>query len=187
MDTLSHHIIKKPGADDDASGVAVSLETARVLLNSHYKFKRPIYFVWYAGSEEGKLGAQSIVRYFNHKQIKVDAVLHLDMTGYTDKDNVGIGLTDDATDAALNTFVSDLITTYVKKPVGAVRCGFACSDHVLWYRNGNRVVYPFETLDDQGNPYVHSSDDVIKRLSIGHMEDFVKLSVAFAVELAEPM
>lgn len=184
MDTLQRLIDKQPGADDDASGVAVSFEIARVLLAGPYTFKAPIYFIWYAGGESGKLGVQAVIQKFNKDHVPISAVLELDMAGFINKNNVGIGVTDDYTDAMLSTFVADLTRTYLQLPTEVVRCGFACSDHMLWYRNGNRVVYPFETMRDAGNPYVHTRDDTLSNLSLTHMVDFVKLGIAFVVELA---
>lgn len=186
MDTLAasfHH--KKPGADDNASGAATILEAARVLLDSSYKLKKPLYFIWYAGEKAGKLGSQSVVKHFNQNSISVDAVLQLDMTGYLNKSNTGIGLVDDFTDGGLTAFVADLVAVYVKKPAGVVRCGYACGDHASWYLNGNRVAYPFETMDDKGNPYARTHKDTADRVSVVRMLDFVKLSIAFAVELGE--
>lgn len=185
MDTLvasSRH--KQPGADDSASGVVTTLEAARILLSSELVFKKPIYFIWYAGEEEGKLGSQRVVEYFNQHNVQVDAVLQLDMTGYVSKRNPGIGLIDDLTDGGLTAFVADLIAAYVKLPAGAVRCGYACSDQASWYLNNNRVAYPFEVMDDKGNPYVHTRRDTVDKLDINHMVNFVKLTLAFAVELA---
>ena len=37
-------------------------------------------------------------------------------------------------------------------------------------------------MDDIGNPYVHSSDDTMDKISLDHVIDFVKLSIAFVVE-----
>jgi hypothetical protein len=49
-----------PGADDNASGVAVLLELARVLANSHPD--RSILFVAFSGEEEGLVGSRDFVR-----------------------------------------------------------------------------------------------------------------------------
>ena len=177
----------KPGADDGGSGVVAALEAARVLLNSGLTFTKPIYFIWYAGSEEGLLGSQQVVQYFNQRRLPIEAVLQLDMTGYVGKSDQGIGLSDELTDAGLSAFVADLIGNYIKSPVGVVRCGYACSDHAVWHLNGNRVAFPFETMDDQGNPYAHTRDDKMKYLSLEQIQRFSQLGVAFAVELGEPM
>ena len=187
LDTLESSDEFKPGADDDASGVVTVLETARIILNSSLRFKKPIYFIWYAGEEEKKLGSQSVVKEFNQRKIPIDAVMQLDMVGYIGKDGRGIGLTDDYTDVSLTAYVGDLVATYLKIPSKPVHCGYMCSDHVTWHQNGNRVVYPFEAMDDDGNPFVHTSEDTLEKISLDHVIDFVKLSAAFAVELGEPL
>lgn len=187
MDSVRLQGLSKPGADD-ASGAATLLEVARVLLSSHLTFKKPIYLIWYASKEVGYLGSQSVVNSFNENKILVDAVLQLDLTGFVGKKDIGIGLVNEATDAALTAYVADLINTYVKLPVGAVSCSFACSDHVTWYQNGYRVAYPLEAMnDDEVNPYIHTAKDTVDKISLHHMQDFAKLTTAFAVELAEPI
>ncbi|MEZ5526466.1 MAG: M20/M25/M40 family metallo-hydrolase [Gammaproteobacteria bacterium] len=49
-----------PGADDNASGVAVMLEVARKLARA-FSPRRPIVFVAFAGEESGLLGSQAFV------------------------------------------------------------------------------------------------------------------------------
>lgn len=49
-----------PGAVDDASGVAVSLELARIF--AHYKPKTTIVFTAFAGEEQGLLGAENLAQ-----------------------------------------------------------------------------------------------------------------------------
>lgn len=182
IDTVAKTIENK--RDDNASGATSLLEAARVLLNSGYTYNKPLYFVWYAGEEAGKLGSKQVVAYVNQHKIIVDAVLQLDMTGFVGKTNVGIGLADDYTDAPLSAFVADLASAYLKLPVTVSRCGYACSDHIVWYQNGNRVAYPFATMDDMGNPFVHGVQERVEKLNINQIANFAKLSIAFAMELS---
>ena len=51
-----------PGADDNASGTAVLLETARALARSDTKLKRSIVFVSFSGEEQGLLGSRYYVQ-----------------------------------------------------------------------------------------------------------------------------
>lgn len=184
FDTLASNKEYKPGADDNASGSVTLLEILRVLANSHTKLQKPVYFIWYAAKEQGELGSQSVVKYFNRKHISVAAALNLDKTGYMVKENNGIGLTDDYTDISLTAFAADLVATYVNLTASAVHGGFACSDHISWYQNNVPVVYPYETIDDAENPYTLTRFDKTGLVSAEHMADFVKLGTAFAVELA---
>lgn len=190
MDTLSQKWEKqygiKPGADDDGSGSVTALETARTIIASGIKFKKPLYFVWYAAEEEGLIGSQYVVDDFAENKIAVDAVIHFDMTGYAYHKKKTLWLMDDYVNEDLTAFLQTLIKTYVKRSVGHSECGYACSDHASWTDAGIASAFPFETEFGHDNPYIHSSNDVMGNLSLTHIVDYVKLGVSFAVEMAEP-
>lgn len=178
----------KPGADDDGTGTVTVLETARVLLNSGLHFKKPIYFIWYAAEEVGLVGSQYVVRDFKNKKIPVSEVMQLDMTGYPDKTYpTAIWLMDDNVSQTLTAYLESLINAYVKKPIKHSSCGYGCSDHATWYKNGYNACIPFEASMSTYNPYIHTSQDTIEKLILTHMTDYAKLALAFAVELAEPI
>jgi len=173
--------------DDDGSGSVTVLEVARTLLQSGMHFKKPIYFIWYAAEEQGEVGSQIVVEEFKNKNIPVSAVLQLDMTGYAYENDPTLWLMTDYVDDDLTNYLKQLISTYVKKPVGESSCGYACSDHASWNQEGIPAVMPFESTFEHMNPAYHSSEDTIDKLTLSHMHDFAKLGVAFAVELAEPV
>lgn len=186
MDTLSSSWEKKPGADDDGSGSVVVLEAARTLLSSGVHFNKPIYFVWYAAEEQGLVGSQQVVNTFKKANTPVAAVLHFDMTGFAYRNEPTMWVMDDYTNPNLTSYITQLIATYVKKPVQHSRCGYACSDHASWTQAGYPAVIPAEAAYENTNPAMHSSRDTMDRLSLDHMTDYAKLAVAAAVELAEP-
>src|SRR5882757_3178087 len=73
-----------PGANDDASGTAVSLECARVL--SRLKFPATIVFLTVAGEEQGLYGSSHFARMVKEKMAKeqgwqLEAVLNNDIVG----------------------------------------------------------------------------------------------------------
>ncbi len=68
-----------PGANDDASGVAVSLESARVL--SKLKFPSTIVFVAVAGEEQGLNGSRHLARLAKSEGWQLEAVLNNDIVG----------------------------------------------------------------------------------------------------------
>jgi hypothetical protein len=68
-----------PGANDDASGVAVSLECARVL--SRMKFSGTIVFVAVAGEEQGLVGARHLAQRAQSENWPLEAVLNNDIVG----------------------------------------------------------------------------------------------------------
>jgi hypothetical protein len=77
-DTLNTHD-PAPGANDDASGVAVSLECARVL--SKLKIPSSIVFVAVAGEEQGLNGSLHLARLAKSQGWQLEAVLNNDIVG----------------------------------------------------------------------------------------------------------
>ncbi|MGB9233308.1 MAG: M28 family metallopeptidase [Terriglobales bacterium] len=68
-----------PGANDDGSGTAVSLECARVL--SKYKFSATIIFLTVAGEEQGLNGSRHFAQTAKQQGWKLEAVLNNDIVG----------------------------------------------------------------------------------------------------------
>lgn len=68
-----------PGANDDGSGTAVSLECARVL--SKYKFPATIIFLTVAGEEQGLNGSRHFAQMAKQQGWKLEAVLNNDIVG----------------------------------------------------------------------------------------------------------
>src|ERR1700761_4262726 len=68
-----------PGANDDASGVAVSLESARVL--SKLKLPATIVFVAVAGEEQGLNGSRHLAKLAKSEGWQLEGVLNNDIVG----------------------------------------------------------------------------------------------------------
>lgn len=70
---------ESPGANDNASGVAGTLEAARVL--SKYKFDGSIVYAALAGEEQGLFGGKILAEYAQENDWRIEAVLNNDMIG----------------------------------------------------------------------------------------------------------
>jgi Zn-dependent M28 family amino/carboxypeptidase len=70
-----------PGADDDASGVAVVVEAARIL--SRYKFPATIVYGVLSGEEQGLYGGKVLADYAKAQGWRVEADLNNDIVGAT--------------------------------------------------------------------------------------------------------
>lgn len=68
-----------PGANDDASGVAVSLESARALSKLH--FPATVIFAAVAGEEQGLFGSRHLAQTLKAQHIELEAVLNNDIVG----------------------------------------------------------------------------------------------------------
>ena len=77
-----------PGADDNASGIAVLIELARVL-GKNIKPERNIVFIAFAGEEVGRKGSKYYVENYSHFPIKQSiGMLNLDTVGRLNKNKL---------------------------------------------------------------------------------------------------
>ncbi len=176
---------RAPGADDDASGVASITEIYRTLLANNYKPRRTIKFMAYAAEEVGLRGSAEIANSFSAAGANVVGVVQLDMTNYKGAAN-DIYIFTDYTDSAQNTFVTNLIKTYLPTlTVGTDRCGYACSDHASWNAKGYATTMPFESSFSGDNKAIHTANDTLANSdSTGaHSLKFARMGLAYAVEL----
>lgn len=68
-----------PGANDNASGMAGTIEAARVL--SKYKFENSILYAGLSGEEQGLFGGRGLAAYAKEKGWEIIGVLNNDMIG----------------------------------------------------------------------------------------------------------
>ena len=68
-----------PGANDNASGMAGTIEAARVL--SKYKFENSIVYVGLAGEEQGLFGGKGLAEFTQKKGWNIIGILNNDMIG----------------------------------------------------------------------------------------------------------
>lgn len=173
-----------PGADDNASGSADLIEALRVLITKGQP-ERSIEFFWYAGEESGLLGSAEIAKSYKEAKKNVIAVLQLDMTLFPGSGEFVVGNVSDFTSTWLQQYLVSLNDTYVHAKIIPDECGYACSDHASWYRQGYPTLMPFESDTAHMNPKIHSSNDKIdSTVSFRHSLTFAKIALAFALDLA---
>jgi hypothetical protein len=77
-----------PGANDDASGVAAVLESARIM--SKYSFPATIIFIAVSGEEQGLLGAEFMAEKARRQNWNIEAVLNNDIMGSNNSNETNI-------------------------------------------------------------------------------------------------
>jgi len=75
----TNFIDDSPGANDNASGMAGTIEAARIL--SKYNFENSIVYVGLAGEEQGLFGGKGLAEYAKKKGWDIIGVLNNDMIG----------------------------------------------------------------------------------------------------------
>ena len=68
-----------PGANDNASGMAGTIEAARIL--SKYTFESSIIYVGLSGEEQGLFGGRGLAKYAKEKKWDIVGILNNDMIG----------------------------------------------------------------------------------------------------------
>lgn len=178
--------VESPGADDNASGVATVTEIIRVMMSEGFRPERTIKFMSYAAEEIGLMGSREIADSFRAKKLNVMGVIQLDMTNFRGSP-FDIVLMTDYTDRSQNEFLQSLARTYLPEiQMSTDVCGYACSDHASWTRNGYRASIPFESKMDASNPHIHTREDTlsVSENRARHAINFAKLALAFGLELS---
>jgi Peptidase family M28 len=70
-----------PGANDDGSGTALTMELARVFAASEIEFDATLVFIALAGEEEGLVGAKAHAQKTEADKLHIDAVFNNDIVG----------------------------------------------------------------------------------------------------------
>ncbi|KAI8927904.1 hypothetical protein BC831DRAFT_450925 [Entophlyctis helioformis] len=179
---------RSPGADDDGSGSTTIFEAlTRLVKSGSFVPVRPIEFHWYSAEEGGLLGSQKVVASYikNEAKTRVIANFHNDMTGYQpSKKKPVVGISTDFVNPKLTKFLELITETYSEIPWVHTKCGYACSDHATWTKAGVPAVFTFEAPFADHSPYIHTTEDTVDSIDFGHMAQFVRGVIGFAVELS---
>lgn len=168
-----------PGANDNGTGVAVSLEVARVL--GPLKLTDNLRFVLFSGEEQGLLGSTAYAPVVKAENTDMRFVFNLDQIGfpppdraiYVDRDEGGKA-DNNAASAALVERIQTLAKDIVKVPT-RVDPAYG-SDYLPFEAQGYTIVGLYEAGKDY--PEYHSTKDTFDRVDFAYVFDMARLSVA---------
>ena len=177
--------IRSPGADDNASGVAGILETARLL--SPYKFERSIIFATWNAEEIGLVGSAAYAHDMAEQGMDIVAYFNLDMTGYlAEGSDIHVNLMYTTRDSLLGDYVKSFSRTYFPEMrIWQDWLAWGDSDYSSFNRNGYAAIHPFEDTH-ASSPFIHTRQDVLG-LSVNNLEQskrFTELNLGTVALLA---
>ncbi|KAH7106739.1 Zn-dependent exopeptidase [Auriculariales sp. MPI-PUGE-AT-0066] len=181
---------RAPGADDDGSGTVTVFQILRSLVEQNFTPPRglALEFHWYAAEEGGLLGSQDIAASYEKAGRKVKGMLQMDMVAFLRPGTPEIiGFFKDVVDKSLTKFGTKLVDRYIPLPWNMTGCGTSCgSDHMSWTKAGYPAIFATEGLFEDGPRTIHTHKDDLNQegYSFSHMLHFVKLGLAFVVELS---
>jgi leucyl aminopeptidase len=177
--------IRSPGADDNASGVAGILETARLL--SSYTFDRTVIFANWCAEEIGLVGSAAYAHDMAEQRMDIVAYFNLDMTGYlAEGSDIHVNLMYTSQDSLLGDYVKNLSRVYFPEMrIWQDWLPWGDSDYSSFNRNGYPAIHPFEDVHNC-SPFIHSRQDVLG-LSVNNLEQckrFTELNLGAVAILA---
>ena len=179
--------IRSPGADDNASGVAGILETARIL--SNYTFDRTIIYGNWNAEEIGLKGSAAYAADCAEQLMDIVGYFNLDMTGYLEEGtDLHVHLMFTTQDSLIGRYVFNFSHVYFPEmPIRQNWLAWGDSDYSSFNRNGYPAVHPFEDVH-ASSPFIHSRQDVLG-LSVNNLEQskrFTELNLGLVATLAGP-
>ena len=160
--------LRAPGADDNASGTAGILETARLL--SQCRFERSIMYCGWAAEEVNLCGSAAYAKECADSLVDIVGYFNLDMIGYLKEgDDMQMRLIYVNRDSTFANYIYQFCDVY--DPTLLVKQGWVTggdSDFSSFNRNGYAAVHLFENTHDY-SPYIHTIDDILG-LSVNNMD-----------------
>jgi peptidase M28-like protein len=181
--------VQAPGADDNASGIAVMLETARV--TSLTTLKRGILFAAFAGEEQGLFGSKSSAALAATEKWKIDVVLNLDMVGYVDParptnivieyDQGNAVASNDAASKAFGLRMAQLAADYTGLTVE--HTDIWNSDYMPFEAKGFPCIGIYDGAADA--TFYHKTSDRPEHVDAARLVDVTRLVCAFTADILE--
>ena len=177
--------IRSPGADDNASGVAGILETARLL--SNYTFDRTLIFANWCAEEIGLIGSAAYAADCAEARMDIVGYFNLDMIGYLKEGtDIHVHLMYTTQDSLIANYVYNLSHIYFPDmPIRQNWLAWGDSDYSSFNRNGYAAIHPFEDVH-ASSPFIHTRNDVLG-LSVNNMNQakrFTELNLGLVATLA---
>ena len=174
-----------PGADDNASGTAGILETARLL--SRCKFERSIMYCGWAAEEANLQGSAAYAKECADNLVDIVGYFNLDMIGYLrEGDDMQMRLIYVNRDSTFANYIYQFCEVYDSTLL--VKQGWMSggdSDFSSFNRNGYYAVHLFENTHHY-SPFIHTTDDILG-VSVNNMDQaqrFTQIHLGLVATLA---
>ncbi|MBO7460782.1 MAG: M28 family peptidase [Bacteroidales bacterium] len=176
-----------PGADDNATGVASVLESARIM--TQYEFEYSIIYCAYGCEEMGLYGSEAYASRCQQQGMDIIGYFNNDMNGYLYGDTIHIDCIYPNSVAQIGDYYMNVADTYFPEmQVRHVLLLGGDSDHTSFNQHGYMGIYPFEDVDHY-SPYIHTSDDLIGNSvnSFAMSQRYCQMNIGCLSEIANPV
>ena len=179
--------VSAPGADDNASGLAVLLEVAELLRAP--PLRRGLLFAAFGGEEQGLFGSTACAAVAAAEQWRIDVVINLDMVAFQDParpDLVRVeydqGNRHPGNDPAAKAFgllMAQAAADYTNLAVE--HTDIWNSDYMPFEAKGYAAVGVYEGGE---NPHYHKTTDTADTVNLDHLAEISKMALATVYSIA---
>ena len=176
-----------PGADDNATGVASVLESARIL--TQYEFEYSIVYCAYGCEEMGLYGSEAYASRCQQEGMDIIGYFNNDMNGYLFGDQIHIDCIYPNSVEPIGTYYMNVGEVYYPElPIRHVNFNQGDSDHTSFNNHGYMGIYPFEDYENY-SPYIHTPNDLIGTsvTSFEMSQQYCQMNIACLAEIANPV
>lgn len=176
-----------PGADDNATGVASVLESARIM--TQYEFEYSIIYCAYGCEEMGLYGSEAYASRCQQEGMDIIGYFNNDMNGYLYGDQIHIDCIYPNSVEPIGTYYMNVGEVYYPElPIRHVNFNQGDSDHTSFNNHGYMGIYPFEDYQNY-SPYIHTPNDLIGTsvTSFEMGQQYCQMNIACLAEIANPV
>lgn len=171
-----------PGANDNASGVAATLEIARVMKKRSFVPSSTIQFIAFGAEELGLFGSSDFAQKASAADVKIKMMLNNDMIGLPSSSDQGmwyVNIIDYENSHYLRSEAQRLCERY--SSVGCVNDNTSAgrSDSYPFYLNGFKSLFFIQNTP--GSTY-HTESDLVTTLNFQYCKEIAKISCALLVD-----
>jgi FMN phosphatase YigB (HAD superfamily) len=177
---------RAPGADDNASGIAVLLEVARILKTAN--LRRGVCYAAFGGEEQGLFGSEACAEIAGRDQWPIDVVVNLDMIAFQDAAKRGHIVVEydqgnrnpqnDAAAKAYGLMMAQAAADYTGLTVE--HTDIWNSDYIPFEAKGYACIGVFEASE---NPGYHKVTDTLDRIELPHLAEVAKMVLATVAQM----
>jgi hypothetical protein len=172
-----------PGADDDGSGVALTMEIARVLAD--VPLRKTIIFIPFAAEEIGLVGSETASNYCVDNDIKLEVMYNFDMVANTEDSYWDLDYSSGRVTAYRDFSVATALRVSQVKPV--ITYPGSSSDHYPFEQDGFAIV---DHIESDFSPNWHLNTDVTTEMNFDYFTDVTRsalVSLAVVADAAYPV
>lgn len=170
------------GANDNASGVAATLEIARVMKKNHFSPANTIIFATFGSEELGLLGSYAYSDSLYQNSGKVKLMLNNDMIAYQPsplKADWIVNISDYDNSHSLRSDAEQLCTKYTSLRYSNVNTYNKQTDSYPFFVNGYKAIYFASGIID---PNYHTLNDKAANCNFEYSREIVRLCCAILID-----